>query len=92
MEMILTGDPITAQEAHKWRLVSAVYPKDQLIPEAIKLAQRIARHSTIATSFAKRAIRQSLELGETSAIDHERSLFIALMNTHDKTEGVNAFL
>jgi len=63
-----------------------------LLDEAIKLGQKISNHSGIATSFAKRAIRQSFELGESSAIDHERTLFIAMMNTHDKVEGVSAFL
>lgn len=92
MEMILTGEPITAQDALQWRLVSKVCPKDKLLDEAIKLGQKISNHSGIATSFAKRAIRQSFELGESSAIDHERTLFIAMMNTHDKVEGVNAFL
>ena len=57
MEMILSGDPISAQDALKWRLVSQVFPKDKLIEESMKLAQRIAKHSDIATSFAKRSIR-----------------------------------
>ena len=69
-----------------------MYPKDKLIEEAIKLGKKISAHSSIATSFAKRSIRMSLELGESAAIDHERSLFIGIMNTADKTEGVEAFL
>jgi len=46
----------------------------------------------MAAGFTKRAVRQSLEVGETSAIAHERSLFIAALNTHDKTEGTQAFI
>jgi enoyl-CoA hydratase/carnithine racemase len=59
---------------------------------AIKLAQKIASKSQIAAGFTKRAVKYALEVGETAAIDHERSLFIASMGTKDKQEGVKAFL
>ena len=92
MEMILTGKPIGAKEALNWGLVSQVHPKDKLIDEAIKLATSMAKHSQISLALAKRSIKMSLEVGETAAIDHERTAFIALMDTHDKKEGVSAFL
>ena len=85
MEMILTGMPISAQEALRFNLVSQVHPKDKLIENAMNLA------ATIAT-FCKRAVRQSLELGESASIDHERSLFITAMGTAEKKEGIDAFL
>jgi len=45
MEMILTGDPISAKEAREWHLCSSVFPREKLIEEALSLAARIARHS-----------------------------------------------
>lgn len=46
----------------------------------------------MAAGFTKRAVRTSLEVGETAAIAHERSLFIAALNTYDKQEGTDAFM
>lgn len=92
MELILTGEPITAQEALRCGLVSQVHPKDKLIDAAFALAEKMAKFSRVALSLAKRGVRQSLELGESAGVEHERSLFIAAMNTAAKKEGMNAFL
>jgi enoyl-CoA hydratase/carnithine racemase len=56
MEMILTGDPISAREAKEWHIVTNVYPKDQLIENAILLAQKIATFSQITAAYGKRAV------------------------------------
>ena len=92
MEMCLTGEPITAQDALKSGLVSQVVPHDKLAETAMTLAKKIASKSQIAAAFTKRAVKGALEVGESAAIDHERSLFIASMATKDKAEGVKAFL
>ena len=92
MQMVLTGEPLNAQDALKWGLVSQVHSKEKLVEEAFVLANKIAAFSQVSAASAKRAIKSSLESGETVAIDHERSLFIGLMNTHDKKEGVSSFL
>ena len=54
--MILTGDPISAREAKEWHIVTNVYPKDQLIENAILLAQKIANFSQITAAYGKRAV------------------------------------
>lgn len=93
MEMNLTGEPITAQDALKWGLVSEVYPnQEELLKGAMHLAAKIASKSQIAAGFTKRAVKGSFEMGEQPAIDHERSLFIGAMATQDKKEGIDAFL
>ena len=93
MEMCLTGEPIGAADALKWGLVSRVYPNAEAMLEGtMAMAKKIASKSQMAAGFTKRAVRQSLEVGETFAIAHERSLFIAALNTHDKTEGTQAFM
>ena len=61
MEMVLTGEPLSAQDALKWGLVSQVHPKDKLIEQAFVLANKIAAFSQISAAQAKRAIKHSLE-------------------------------
>lgn len=56
MEIILTGNRINAQEAEKIGLVSAVFPADKLVEEAIITAEKIAAHSKIVVNLAKEAV------------------------------------
>ena len=56
MEMVLTGDPISAHEAEKAGLVSKVFPVDALVDESIKTAERICQHSKIIVQMAKEAV------------------------------------
>ncbi len=56
MEMVLTGNRIKAEEAHMIGLVSAVFPPDKLVDEAIKTAEKIASHSPIVVQLAKEAV------------------------------------
>mmetsp|Transcript_29885 Transcript_29885/g.21635 ORF Transcript_29885/g.21635 Transcript_29885/m.21635 type:complete len:85 (-) Transcript_29885:109-363(-) len=84
MEMILSGEPINANDALKWGLVSQVVPRDKLLETAFTLANKIASKSQIAAAFCKRGVKMSLEVGESNAIDHERTLFMSIMATKDK--------
>ncbi len=54
--MVLTGNRISSQEAQKLGLVSAVFPADQLVEEAIKTAEKIANKSKIIVQLAKEAV------------------------------------
>ena len=56
MEMVLTGNRISAEEAEKIGLVSAVFPAEKLVEEAIKTADKIANHSKIVVQLAKEAV------------------------------------
>lgn len=56
MEMVLTGNRIKAQEAYQIGLVSAVFPPDQLVEQAVKTAETIASHSRIVVQLAKEAV------------------------------------
>jgi enoyl-CoA hydratase len=92
MEMILTGAPISAKEAKEWHIVTSVHSREKLVEETLNLAKKIAAQSQISAAFAKRAISQAYESSLQGGLDHERSLFIGLMGTADKKEGVKAFL
>ena len=58
----------------------------------MELALKISSKSVMAAGYTKRSINCSLNVGESAALDHERSLFLGILNTYDKTEGTQAFI
>ena len=92
LEMILTGEPIDAQEALRVGLVSAVVPRDRLRAEAEAIASRIAERGPLAVRYAKEAVSRGLEMPLEQALRFETDLTIILQTTEDRAEGVRAFL
>ena len=92
MEMILTGEPIDAREAHRLGLVARVVPDELLVEDALTLAARIATKSPLALRLAKEAVNAAYEMGLTDALAHERRLFYLLFASEDQKEGMAAFL
>ena len=92
MEMILTGAMISAEEAKALGLVNRVVPPGKYLEEATKLALEIASKGPIAVRSAKEAIAASQEMGLSSGLGLERTLFYDLFGTQDKREGMSAFL
>ncbi|MGH7256622.1 MAG: enoyl-CoA hydratase-related protein [Nitrospirales bacterium] len=92
VEMILTGDPISAQEAKAVGLVSHVVPAESLVHQAVGLARRIAGKGQVAVRSVLRGILEGegMELREGLAL--EARLFGGLCDTQDKKEGLAAFL
>jgi enoyl-CoA hydratase len=91
MEMILTGDFIDAEEAYRIGLVNKVYPPEELMGKAIKLALRIASRPPLAIRFAKEAVNRSQEGSPASGFALESYLHALSCTTEDKKEGVKAF-
>ena len=96
MEMILTGEPITAREAKAAGLVARV-TQDELVVEdalalAAKMAAKMATKSPIALRLAKEAVNAAFEMSLTDALAHERRLFYLLFASEDQKEGMAAFL
>ena len=91
MDMILTARMMDAAEAERANLVSRVFPADQLIPEALKIAERIATLSPMAVAFAKQAVNRAFETTLAEGVRHERALFMSLFGTPDQREGMAAF-
>lgn len=92
MQMCLTGEMITAQQADAWGLVSSVHPPDQLVDEAIKLADKMAKHSKISVAMCKEAINKSQELSLGEGLHFEKRMFHGTFALSDRKEGMTAFI
>ncbi|KAH8275389.1 probable enoyl-CoA hydratase, mitochondrial [Drosophila bipectinata] len=91
MEMCLTGNMITAQEAEKLGLASKVVPADQLVGEAIKLGEKIGTHSNLIVQLCKEAVNTAYETTLQEGLKYERRTFHATFSTADRKEGMTAF-
>uniref|UniRef100_A0A0N4ZT28 Probable enoyl-CoA hydratase, mitochondrial n=1 Tax=Parastrongyloides trichosuri TaxID=131310 RepID=A0A0N4ZT28_PARTI len=91
MEMNLTGNMITADEAKNAGLVSKVYPPETLVSEAIKLADKIAEQSPLIVSMAKEAVNKAFETTLYEGLNFERRTFHTTFATKDRKEGMTAF-
>ncbi|ARJ07409.1 enoyl-CoA hydratase [Cnuibacter physcomitrellae] len=89
--MIMTGDPITAQQALAWNLVSEVVEPDALLPRARELAATIATRPPIAAETAKANLRAAFTMTQDEAIRYERDLQTITFATEDAAEGRRAF-
>lgn len=90
-EMIYATRNIKSAEALRVGLVNAVYPADQLMEEAMKLAQRIAGNAPIAVRQCKKAINLGLQMDIDSATALEPELFAACCGTQDQKNAMTAF-
>jgi enoyl-CoA hydratase/carnithine racemase len=91
-EMILIGDPITAQEALAAGLVLKVVPSGKCLEEATHLAAKLAALPRLALQASKMLINRSQELDLATGLEFEARTFAALAHTHDLLEGTRAFL
>lgn len=92
MEMILTGEPMDAQEAYRIGLVNRVVPRNELMDTAKQLADKIASKAPIAIQCAKEAVSRSMDVGLYEGMAHESYLQAHTCSTEDKNEGIAAFL
>ena len=91
MQMLMTGDPITAVEAHRLGMVNEIHPAGELMDAALRIAEKIASNSPTAVQAVKRAVQ--LGLGQPT----EQAIAI-MMDSHwrsaihpDRIEGIGAF-
>ncbi len=92
LELILTGDPISAAEAQSLGLVSQVIPPEDLLRQAQGLARKMASKSLPALRASLRAVRGGSEISLPEGLAMEARLFGGLCETEDKREGLAAFL
>ncbi|ETO23634.1 enoyl-CoA hydratase/isomerase [Reticulomyxa filosa] len=91
MELCLTGDLITAQQASEWGLVSRVVPHEKVLQEAIDVAEKIAKKSVPIAIICKEAVNRSFESSLKEGVLFERRLFHSTFSTKDQKEGMSAF-
>jgi enoyl-CoA hydratase len=91
LQMLMTGDPITAQEAHRLGMVNEIHPQTELMDAALRIAEKIAGNSPTGVQAAKRAVR----LGEGQPVEQAVAI---MMDEHwrsavhpDRVEGIGAF-
>ena len=91
-QMIYTAKNIKADEAFRIGLVNAVYPQAELLNEAKKMAEQIARQAPIAVRNVKKAINDGLQVDMDKAIVIEEKLFGDCFETEDQKAGMGNFL
>jgi enoyl-CoA hydratase len=92
MELILTGDFLTAGEAERLGLVNRVVPVELLLEEALNTARRIATKPVLAIRAAKQAVLKAANAPLDEGLDYERKSFYLLLSSDDRREAMNAFL
>lgn len=91
-ELVMTGDPITAERAHQLGLVNAVVPAERVLDEAVALADRITANAPLAVQASRRVLRQAFDVDETTLAKESGRAFASLVDTDDFAEGPRAFI
>ena len=92
LEMLLTGDPIDAAEAHRIGLVNHITAPNHLIPQCREIAAKILRNGPVAVALILQVVNRGLEAPLPDALEFEATQFGLSCATEDIREGVSAFL
>ncbi len=91
MEMLLTGELITAEEALAFGFINRVVPRDQVLAEAEKTAELIAKNGPIAVTAIKQAVQANMGVPIKEALARELEIAMPVFMTKDAQEGPRAF-
>lgn len=92
MELVLTGDMLTAADAERLGLVNRVVPNELVLEEAKNIAKKIAAKPVLAIKAAKEAVLKSANAPLDEGLEYERKSFYLLFASEDRSEGMKAFL
>ncbi|MGH7772924.1 MAG: enoyl-CoA hydratase-related protein [Candidatus Binatia bacterium] len=92
MELVLTGDQLSATEAQRVGIVNKVVPAELLLEEAKNLAKKIAAKPPLAVKLAKEAVLKAANTPLDEGLEFERKNFYLLLASEDRKEGMRAFL
>ena len=92
LQIILTGEMISAQEAFRIGLINEVVPATDLITRAETILKQIFSNAPLAVKYSLEAVSKGLETSQTEGLSLEASLFGLCAGTEDKKEGTQAFL
>ncbi|WP_249675733.1 2,3-dehydroadipyl-CoA hydratase PaaF [Pseudomonas abieticivorans] len=91
MQMVLTGEPISARQAQQAGLVSEVTQPELTVERALQIAHAIAAKAPLAVRLAKEALLKAMDTDLASGLRFERHVFTLLAGTQDREEGIRAF-
>lgn len=91
-ELIYSGDPVTAEKAHRIGLVNKVVSPDTLMDETMKIAQKLSKKPGYTLSVVKGLINEGMNMTLQAGLSHEMRCFENLFGTEDKKEGVKSFV
>jgi enoyl-CoA hydratase/carnithine racemase len=91
MEILMTGEPISAQRAYEIGLVNRVVEANELLPSALALARQIADNAPLTVAAAKELVYLSTEMGRSAAMRAAQHVFERVYRSADAIEGPAAF-
>ncbi|MCE2485473.1 MAG: enoyl-CoA hydratase/isomerase family protein [Desulfurellaceae bacterium] len=91
LEILLTGEPISAQRAYEIGFVNHVVPAEQVMPRALALAETIAENAPLTVAAAKEMVYMTTDMGRQAGLEAARHLFDAVYRSEDAQEGPRAF-
>ena len=92
MELILTGNMISATKAERWGLVNLVTDEDTLEEKTMEIATLIAEKSTFAVERAKKSVKFASKATMKKGLKKEQELFVECFKSYDGKEGITAFI
>ena len=92
LQLILTGDPVTADEAMRTGLVNGVFEPGELLAQVKAIALKMVSRGPLALALAKQAVRRGVHLSMQDGLALEADLFGAISSTAEMKEGMAAFL
>ncbi len=91
MELLLTGDAISAARAREIGFVNHVVPSEELLAKSMELAQKIAGNAPLTVRAARELVYLSAEMGRSAALRAAHHLFVPVYMSEDAEEGPRAF-
>lgn len=91
LEILMTGDPITAQRAYEIGFVNHVVPADQVMTKAMQMAETIAANAPLTVAAAKEMVYMATDMGRQAGLEAARHLFDRVYRSEDAQEGPRAF-
>jgi enoyl-CoA hydratase/carnithine racemase len=91
-ELLLLGDPVTADQALAWGLLNEVVAADGLLPRSLTLAGRLAANAPLSVQAIKRRMREGSGVPLNEALRDERREVSRIFKTVDASEGPRAFI
>jgi enoyl-CoA hydratase/carnithine racemase len=91
MELVLSGELINAEHAHKINLVNKIYANNSLLEKTLEYAHLLAKRAPLAIKFAKQTLRNTVSMPLADALRHEVRSFYDLGQSEDLAEGTRAF-